>query len=266
MYKFTEDCLIGITEIDEEHRRLFTLINEAISLTQCKAESKLVLRKLLAELKEYAATHFAHEEAYMEKMGDPELSRQRREHAQFTEKIESLSITEQSKEENMKMVSDLLSFMAKWLYRHILGSDTLIGKMNGQQEEDPFAFSDKYKTGISLIDEEHKHLFEIIRETRDLIDEQFLYDKYDPIIQILKELKEYTILHFGDEEEYMESIGYEGLELQKIAHTAFVDRLNEVNLDDLEDSQKEYLDELLLFLLNWLTNHILKMDKQIPAK
>ena len=29
MFQFTEDCLIGITEIDEEHKRLFDLINEA---------------------------------------------------------------------------------------------------------------------------------------------------------------------------------------------------------------------------------------------
>ena len=62
----------------------------------------------------------------------------------------------------------------------------------------------------------------------------------------------------------MEKIHYEGLELQRMAHTAFVDRLNEINLDDVDRVQKEYLDELLEFLLNWLTNHILRMDKQIP--
>ena len=62
----------------------------------------------------------------------------------------------------------------------------------------------------------------------------------------------------------MEKIHYAGLELQRMAHTAFVDRLNEINLDDVDRVQKEYLDELLEFLLNWLTNHILRMDKQIP--
>ena len=30
MYKFTDDYLIGIDEIDNEHRRLFQMINEAI--------------------------------------------------------------------------------------------------------------------------------------------------------------------------------------------------------------------------------------------
>ena len=30
MYRFTEDCLTGIETIDEEHRRLFQLIDESI--------------------------------------------------------------------------------------------------------------------------------------------------------------------------------------------------------------------------------------------
>ena len=34
MYKFTDDYLIGIDEIDNEHRRLFQMINEAIDLSK----------------------------------------------------------------------------------------------------------------------------------------------------------------------------------------------------------------------------------------
>ena len=36
MYKFTDDYLIGIDEIDNEHRRLFQMINEAIDLSKRK--------------------------------------------------------------------------------------------------------------------------------------------------------------------------------------------------------------------------------------
>ena len=32
MYEFTQDCLTGIDQIDEEHRKLFSLINEAVEL------------------------------------------------------------------------------------------------------------------------------------------------------------------------------------------------------------------------------------------
>ena len=265
MYQFTEDCMTGVEKIDEEHKKLFGLINETMELMGKGSDAKIVGMNLLKELKKYVETHFAHEEDYMEQIKDPELPRQKKEHAQFMEKVESYQVTELTEEESERVVNELLPCMARWIYHHILGSDIMIGKIaNTDTTEDAFAFTDKYRTGITLIDEEHKRLFEIIRETNDLIKAELLHDKYDAIVQILRELKDYTIMHFEDEERYMEKIHYEGLELQRMAHTAFVDRLNEINLDDVDRVQKEYLDELLEFLLNWLTNHILRMDKQIP--
>lgn len=267
MYRFTDDCMTGIKEIDEEHRKLFQLINETMELLKDGGASRVTVKNLLKELKNYAGTHFAHEEAYMEQIGDKELERQKKEHAQFTEKVSSYDAENLTDEDSAKAAEDLLVYMAKWLYHHILGSDIMIGKFTGQEKKaDAFAFTDAYKTGITLVDDEHRRLFEIIRETNDVIEAELLHDKYDAIVHILEELKDYTIMHFQDEERYMESIGYEGIEMQRLAHTAFVDRLNEINLDDVDDNQKEYLEELIDFLLSWLTNHILKMDKQIPVR
>jgi hemerythrin len=96
-----------------------------------------------------------------------------------------------------------------------------------------------------------------------LINDELLHDKYDKIVDILGELKEYTVKHFSDEEAYMEEIHYSGLDAQKLAHTAFVDKLNEIDLDQVDDNQQEYLNGLIDFLLGWLVNHILKMDKKI---
>ena len=83
---------------------------------------------------------------------------------------------------------------------------------------------------------------------------------------VLTELRNYTVQHFADEEEYMASIQYEGLANQQKTHQMFVDKLNDINLDDLDDNQQQYLIELVDFLLMWLVNHILKMDKLIPSK
>lgn len=267
MYRFTDDCLIGIEEIDKEHERLFQLINESMELLKEEGASKAVVKNLLKELKEYAETHFAHEEAYMEKTKDKELARQKAEHARFTEKVNSYEPGDLTEEDSRRIAEELLTYMAKWLYHHILGSDIMIGQWKEEKKEaDAFAFTDEYKTGITLVDDEHRRLFEIIKETNDVIEAELLHDKYDAIVHILEELKDYTIMHFSDEERYMESIGYEGIELQKAAHRAFVDRLEEINLEDVDDNQKEYLEELIDFLLSWLTNHILKMDKKIPVR
>ena len=47
MYEFTEDCLIHIDQIDDEHRRLFQMLNEAISLAAEAADVSSIAKNLL---------------------------------------------------------------------------------------------------------------------------------------------------------------------------------------------------------------------------
>lgn len=268
MYKFTDDYLIGIDEIDNEHRRLFQMINEAIDLSKESSDTSVISKNLVSGLKNYAATHFAHEEAYMEHIHDPELPIQKKEHEAFTKKINTFALDTSSPEAARQSLNDLLAYLARWLYRHILSSDTMIGKMSSisADEEDPFAFCEKYKTGVELIDTEHRRLFEIIHDTNDLIHAELLHNKYDEIMHLLVELKDYTEFHFRDEENLMERIHYPEISAQKRAHTAFVERLVEVDLtdlDEMDDNQQEYLIDLINFLSGWLINHILGSDKKI---
>ena len=77
--------------------------------------------------------------------------------------------------------------------------------------------------------------------------------------------KNYTQEHFRDEETYMSEIGYPDLEKQQKAHASFIEKINDINLDDLDENQQDYLEDMIAFLLNWLSVHILHMDKQIGA-
>lgn len=262
-YQFTEDCRIGIVHIDQEHETLFAMINEAFNLLEEKEIVGAHINSIIQDLRNYANTHFAHEEAYMEEIGDPELERQKGEHEAFREAVNAVDVETITGENGREKLTDLLLFLSKWLYGHILRSDIMIGHF-GEREEDPFAFTDKYKTGIRIVDKEHAQLFAIIRKTDEVLHAELLHDRYDEIVSILQSLKDYTVMHFADEEAYMEKIGYEGLEAQKKAHQNFVDHLNEINLFDLDETQDAYLEDLIEFLLGWLTNHILKMDKKIP--
>ena len=267
MYEFTKDCMLGIEQIDNEHRRLFQMVNEAISLIESTDDVEKIADNLILNLKDYAVTHFAHEEAYMESINDPELELQKKQHKAFTDKVNTFSLDTSSKVAAKKSLTDFVGYLVRWLYRHILSSDMMIGKIApAKKNENPFAFTDKYKTGIELVDEEHKHLFEIISQANDLIREELLHDKYDGIMQLLSELKEYTEFHFHDEEELMKKINYPELESQKNAHSAFVERLVEINtagLDEIDNNQQAYLIGLIDFLLGWLSNHILVADKKI---
>ena len=259
MYQFTEDCLIGIQEIDEEHKTFFALINDAHSLLAAPdVNIKLVAGATLKRLREYANTHFAHEEAYMKKIGDPELASQKQEHADFTEKMNAVSVEGLDDGAIKQTMEDLLQYLSRWLFRHIIGSDSLIGKFESQ-----FAFTSKYRVGIEKIDQEHAKLFQIIADANEVIHAEFVHDKYDEIVRILTELQDYTKEHFRGEEAYMEKVAYPELAAQKKAHESFEEKLAEINLEQVDDNQQEYLEELVDFLLKWLSVHILHMDRKI---
>ena len=60
MYQFTEDCRTGIEQIDEEHRTLFELLNEAYSLvtTVYGGDYFDQLKDMIGRLDKYAEQHF----------------------------------------------------------------------------------------------------------------------------------------------------------------------------------------------------------------
>lgn len=273
MFHFTDDCIIGIEQLDDEHRYLFSLIEKGMQLLQSEylTDRYEKMKAILEELDDYAEQHFAHEEAYMEQIRDPELHRQRMQHGIFRDRIRDWMFTDISNEEDQQQVlEDLMNFLARWLYHHIIGSDIMIGKLPPLEEwmvrENPCEFTDDYLTGIELIDGEHRQLFLIVEKAYKLVKSYSVADSYDEVMNILGELKDYTKEHFQDEEEYMESIHYEGLEAQRNAHASFVSKLESVDLFQLDEDPQKYMESLIEFLLGWLINHILYTDKKIPNK
>ncbi len=265
MYRFTDDCLIGVEQIDNEHRELFRIINE----TQDLLDNQIISDKydrilaMVERLEQYAEEHFEHEEEYMESIRHPELNLQKRQHLFFRDKINGITHSLSSDHEQQAMLEDLLHYLITWLYRHIISSDLMIGKLKPSEERTAPEFTDKYLTGIAIVDKEHKELFRIIGDVYRVMTDDMALDKYDEIVRLLEELREYTKFHFQDEEFYMESIQYEGLEAQQRAHEAFVSRLEEMDLEHIDDNQQETLEDLMEFLTEWLVNHILHSDKKI---
>jgi hemerythrin len=121
----------------------------------------------------------------------------------------------------------------------------------------------EYYSGIDFIDQEHAKLFSIANEAYELLMDQFIPDKYDYIVEVIQQLKDYTKFHFQHEEEYMLSIGYKRYLSQKVAHTDFIEKIESFDTNIIDEKQKETLLELLDFLNEWLINHIFKKDKLI---
>lgn len=124
-----------------------------------------------------------------------------------------------------------------------------------------FEMKEEYYLGIREIDEEHKKLFEIAEGAYALLNDEFVTDKFDYIVKILEDLKEYTIFHFENEEKYMERIEFKKLFSHKIEHQEFIKKLNQLDWEEIERDQDKAILNILNFLNDWLVNHILFTDK-----
>lgn len=126
-------------------------------------------------------------------------------------------------------------------------------------------WKDEYSIGVDSIDVQHKELFEIANRSYDLLKNQLIMDKYEKIIEIIDELKNYTVYHFQSEENYMQKIGYKKFLSQKVAHNDFLEKMDNIDVEQIDDGQNEYLIGILDFVSEWLIEHILKEDKLIAV-
>ena len=127
-------------------------------------------------------------------------------------------------------------------------------------------WSEEYRIGIESIDKQHKQLFEIANRIYDLLKNRLITDKYDDIIDIIEELKNYTLYHFKTEENYMQNIKYKKFLSQKAAHKDFLEKMENIDVKKIDNSQNEYLIGVLDFVCDWLIHHIIQEDKLIAAK
>lgn len=116
-----------------------------------------------------------------------------------------------------------------------------------------------------MIDEQHKHLFEIGNRIYNLLENYLSVDKYDKIVAVIQELSDYTKYHFKTEEDYMIQIKYPKYFSQKVEHDDFIRKIEEIDLTDIDKDQDKHIRDILTFVFNWILEHILKKDKLIEG-
>ncbi len=82
----------------------------------------------------------------------------------------------------------------------------------------------KYNIGIKGIDEQHKELFELSNSFFKLTED----DSVKEFKKYVNEFNKYMAVHFKDEEQYMESIGYPELQKHKKLHENLIDAITKV--------------------------------------
>lgn len=125
-----------------------------------------------------------------------------------------------------------------------------------------FKWREAFSCNIAEIDKQHHHLFEVGARLHTMASNKSNYDKYDEIISILEELKQYTIQHFEYEEKLMKENNFPGYELHKMEHDFFVKKIQRIERKDLEGAQNEAVLEIISFVADWVSSHILKTDME----
>ena len=124
-------------------------------------------------------------------------------------------------------------------------------------------WQDDFKIHVEHIDEQHKHLFEIADAIHELLILPAYIDRYDEIIHLINELKDYTKFHFAEEEKLMMELGYNKLFSHKVMHHDFIEKMENIDIYAIDENQTEWLLELLDYITNWITEHIIKTDKYV---
>ncbi len=122
--------------------------------------------------------------------------------------------------------------------------------------EQLLAWSDKFSVGCEQIDKQHKVLVDLVNKLYDA----FVHAKANQVItEILNEMAKYTVYHFSTEEDLFEKYGYSDKENHKNEHELFVKKVKEF-IEKVENGEFTVSYEVMIFLKDWLSNHILKTD------
>jgi hemerythrin len=119
-------------------------------------------------------------------------------------------------------------------------------------------WQDDYSVGLQEIDEQHKCLINLINQLYEALAAK---QHREQVAQILEELVDYTLIHFAVEETLMRLFDYPEYAQHKQSHDGIAQQVRE--FQRAFRAGQAHLDmELLMFLKNWLTEHISKVDKR----
>lgn len=119
-------------------------------------------------------------------------------------------------------------------------------------------WKEEYTIGLETIDQQHRKFIDILNK----LSKSFLsQDDRKEVAIVLKELEEYAENHFAFEEKYFRDFNYEDSEEHKKHHEVFRSQIQSF-WEQLKNENELLKYDLLQFMDNWLTAHIVKEDKK----
>lgn len=124
-----------------------------------------------------------------------------------------------------------------------------------------FHWTEAYSVNIAVLDEQHRKLFATVNE----LDAALRAGRGSAVMNsVLQKLVNYATEHFAAEESLMARHDFPGLFTHQIQHALFRRKIDEL-LADYQAGKSGVPVSLMLFMQDWLKQHVLKTDKLYSA-
>ena len=119
-------------------------------------------------------------------------------------------------------------------------------------------WTEELSIGVEAVDSDHQLLVHLINQLDEAVEDG---QGQDTVGSVLNVLFDYTEYHFDREELLMEACGYVGFEKHRDMHSDLKAKVVEIRDAFLADEKAVLGVEVLQFLKDWLTDHIIGQDK-----
>ena len=121
---WSDDLSVGVEQIDEQHKKLVSLVNEMHEAITERRASEAAM-EVLDQLILYTQTHFQMEEALMDLLEYEGFEEHKARHDELIEQVGELRTKLESGKASINFA--LMHFLKRWLTNHILGDDAEMG-------------------------------------------------------------------------------------------------------------------------------------------
>lgn len=150
-----ENYLIGVEQLDAQHRALFSAISrlKSILLEEDFERNKRVCKELVRFLENHVTRHFSDEEAYMRKIGYSHYARHKELHDAMVQMVAAMKVEMVASDYSPRSIKHLVGTLLPALIYHTESVDRFIGKEDPPSETANNAALAMQKTVISVVNE-----------------------------------------------------------------------------------------------------------------
>ncbi|MDZ7753769.1 MAG: bacteriohemerythrin [Gammaproteobacteria bacterium] len=129
-----------------------------------------------------------------------------------------------------------------------------------------FQWTERFETGLTEVDDQHRHLVDIINAIGERVREN-LEVPVDDIAALYRDLRDYAVYHFAEEERLMVQEGLDGghVEQHQAQHRYYLAEVERL-YGRLSAEAVAEIRSILKFLTSWLVYHILGTDQAMARQ